>query len=162
MFFSCVLFWAPGWQLFAKSSQMWLQKVSKMEPKAIQVNMVGPLQKYGRYLTDATLGHFGWGLITTLSSAAFRTPTFYTFFATLPEQSQKMSPNGTPLLRKNATFFDRSPKVAQLGSKGGQGLQKDTKMEPQVTKMESGDPKIQVSWPNKLLERGGSCVLSDS
>ena len=46
---------------------------------------------------------------------------------------------------KIVSFSTASPKVAQLGRKGGQGLQKDTKMEPQVTKMEPGPPTIQVS-----------------
>ena len=45
---------------------------------------------------------------------------------------------------KMVSFSTASPKVAQLGRKGGQGLQKDTKMEPKVTKMEPGPPEIQV------------------
>ena len=45
---------------------------------------------------------------------------------------------------KMVSFSTASPKVAQLGRKGGQGLQKDTNMEPKVTKMEPGPPKIQV------------------
>jgi hypothetical protein len=69
---------------------------------------------------------------------------------------------GRPFCGKMVSFSTASPKVAQLGRKGGQGLQKDTKMEPQVTKMEPRGPKIRVLWPKKLLERGGSFVLSDN
>ena len=45
---------------------------------------------------------------------------------------------------KIVSFSTASPKVAQLGRKGGQGLQKDTKMEPKVTKMEPGPLKFKL------------------
>ena len=51
---------------------------------------------------------------------------------------------GRQFCGKIVFFSTASPKVAQLGRKGGQGLQKDTKMEPKVTKMNPGAPKIQV------------------
>ena len=51
---------------------------------------------------------------------------------------QKGAQNGRVFYGGMVPFSTASPKVAQLGSKGGQGFQKDTKMEPQVTKM---DPK---------------------
>ena len=50
---------------------------------------------------------------------------------------------------KMVSFSTASPKVAQLGRKGGQGLQKDTKMEPQVTKMEPGGLQIEVFCDQK-------------
>ena len=140
----------------AQSLWKWLQKVPKMEPKAIQVDMVGPLQNYGRCHTDDTLGHFGWGLMTTFVLTAFRMPLFtcvcQLWRKTIPKWAQK----GRVFYGKTNPFFDRSPKVAQLGSKGGQGLQKDTKMEPQVTKMDPKWSQIQVLWSKTGLEMGAT------
>ena len=46
------------------------------------------------------------------------------------------------------------PKVAKVGPEGGQGLQKDTKMEPRGTKMESqGLPKSGFGLKN-VVKKG--------
>ena len=50
---------------------------------------------------------------------------------------------------KIVSFSTASPKVAQLGRRGGQGLRKDTKMEPHVTKMEPGGLQIEVFCDQK-------------
>ena len=50
---------------------------------------------------------------------------------------------------KLCLFRQLPQKVAQLGRKGGQGLQKDTKMEPQVTKMEPGGLQIEIFCDQK-------------
>ncbi len=49
------------------------------------------------------------------------------------------------------SIFDRFPKSCPTGPQGGQGLQKDTKMEPRVTKM---DPKGTKITPQDTQNKG--------
>ena len=102
--------------------------------------MAGPLETYGIYCTDATLGHFGRGRMTTFFWTAFWTHPFHTFLRIFMDLAPKRVPNREPKGHQKGTqtirIFGRFPQSAQSGSRGGQGLQKDLKIEPQGAKME--------------------------
>ena len=99
---------------------------------------VRPLKTYSIYNRKSTFCHLGWALGAHIFYTRFRTLFFGGFLQLLRFWCQKGAQMGRQFCGKMDPFSTASPKVAQLGSKGGQGLQKDTKMEPQVTKM---DPK---------------------
>ena len=74
--------------------------------------------------------------MTTFFLTAFWTPTFHTFFYFYGFGSQKGAKMDDSSAGKLLNFLIDSHKVAKVGPEGGQGLQKDPKMEAKGTKME--------------------------
>ena len=109
--------------------------------KATQMDMGGPLQTYGIYCADATMGLLGrsWKSIIFLlvvMAPTFFFPLFFCYFYRL--WGQNGAQKGwvfTPGLPPKLHFLlTRRPKVATVGSRRGLRSKNDSQMVPQGAK----------------------------
>ena len=101
--------------------------VSQSDLEATQMDMGGPLETYGIYCVDATLGHF-WGCQNSICFCLFSwcllfevSDDFVNFGV---QMVLKRGEYSLPDCLQNGTFFDKAPKSGHSGVQEGSKGQK--------------------------------------